>query len=355
MLVLSSCSILPKNTGNGNTDPKETGQETSQEKSNGTKEGANLKVSDYFPMLTNVYMKYKGTGNEFAAMDRYVDYVMGNRIQFRDDNGGTVASNVYEVGDGSVRLVYSQGESYARVNRTSLNNADEIVLKEPLAVGNEWTLKDGTKRSITAVDKPIATPMGSFSAIEVTTKHADATEQEYYAKGIGLVKRVYTSSNDPDFTVVTELEALEKDTPFKTNVRIYYPDYNVEKVYYIDKAMELKTNEDPYPYIQDELKKTPKAGSRVLTPGANVLGVDFDIEKGMLVLDFAKQLVDEMNAGSGYEAMLLECIADTFGGYYQAQKVGITLEGKPYSSGHIIIAPGEYLLTVDPSNAVPMP
>jgi hypothetical protein len=50
-----------------------------------------------------------------------------------------------------------------------------------------------------------------------------------------------------------------------------------------------------------------------------------------------------MNAGSGYEAMVLQCVANTFGSYYNKDKVILTVEGALYESGHIKLAKGEYL------------
>ncbi|MPM51125.1 hypothetical protein SDC9_97872 [bioreactor metagenome] len=48
-----------------------------------------------------------------------------------------------------------------------------------------------------------------------------------------------------------------------------------------------------------------------------------------------------MNAGSGFEAMILQCLTNTLGDYYQVEEVYITIDGGPYESGHIIIEEGE--------------
>ena len=48
-----------------------------------------------------------------------------------------------------------------------------------------------------------------------------------------------------------------------------------------------------------------------------------------------------MNAGSGYESMILQCITNTLGIYYGVTKVYLTVEDKPYSSGHIIMKKGQ--------------
>lgn len=66
----------------------------------------------------------------------------------------------------------------------------------------------------------------------------------------------------------------------------------------------------------------------------------------MVYLDFSKELVSEMNAGSAYETMILQCITNTIGIYYGVHKVYITIEGKSYESGHIAKKKGEFF-TVD--------
>jgi len=62
-------------------------------------------------------------------------------------------------------------------------------------------------------------------------------------------------------------------------------------------------------------------------------------------MDFTNNLVTEMNAGSGLEAYILKGITNTLGDYYNTPNVIITMDGKPYSSGHIMLKEGEVLKT----------
>lgn len=341
LFLFSSCARDKSTPG---TEGK-TSQETATQSSSTVPSKPEYKASDFLPLTKDVHIVYKGTGNEFASLERYVDYIKGNTVQFRDINAGTTSVNVYTISGGELKKVHSHGEGYFRWDFTSMNDIDEVIIKEPIKVGTEWTLKDGSKRAITAVDMDLSTPYGSMKALEVTTTYPESIVKEYYAKDIGFVKRVFSPSSSPNDKVVTEIEKLEKNVPFKWHVNYYYPNYENEKIYYIGKIMELYTNEEPYKKIQDELKKAPDNSglTRVLTPGAQVKGVKVDMQNGKLYLDFSSQLVSEMNAGAGLESMILACIADTFGSYYQSGKVNITVEGKPYSSGHIIIGPGDFL------------
>ena len=44
-----------------------------------------------------------------------------------------------------------------------------------------------------------------------------------------------------------------------------------------------------------------------------------------------------MNAGSGGENLILQSIVNTFGNYYGVEKVCLTVDNKPYESGHIVL------------------
>lgn len=63
----------------------------------------------------------------------------------------------------------------------------------------------------------------------------------------------------------------------------------------------------------------------------------------MVYIDLNKAFVTEMNAGSRYESMILQSIANTFGHYYNSDKVVLTIENKLYESGHVAMKKGEYL------------
>ena len=161
---------------------------------------ATAKIGDYYPFEKNIKYKYAGDGNEYATYSVYVDYLRGNRQQIRVNNGGTETVKVLENKDGELRLIFSKGEIYYREDFTSkINNKPEILLKEPLTKGNSWTLKDGSKRSITNVKVAIKTPLANYECIEVTTVRKDSTDKDYYAANIGLVKTLFTSNGRGKF------------------------------------------------------------------------------------------------------------------------------------------------------------
>ncbi len=304
------------------------------------------RVSDYFPFMKDVHMIYKGTGNEYAPYETYVDYVKGKYIQVRNINGGTTMVNVYQINDGILKKVFAQGEIYYRYDYTTSSNKDEIIIREPIKEGESWQLNDGATRSITAINKEINVPAGSYKALEITTKRQESITKDYYVKDIGLVKSEFTLS-DGSSLITSELEKIEKDIPFKQRVKLYFPDFSKEKVVYVYRDINIYTNEDMIPKFQEQLKTVFEDSelAKVLSSNATILGYNIDDEKGIVTVDFSEQLIKEMNAGSLLESMIIKSIVNTFGDYYQKNKVIITIEGKPYESGHILMKKNEYFNT----------
>ena len=222
-------------------------------------------------------------------------------------------------------------------------NMDEILLKEPIKVGTSWTLSDGGIRSITAVDKLIKTPAGEYNALEITTKREDYIIRDYLVKNIGYVKTEF-NVNDGEYPVMSELELIEKGAPIKQTIRFYYLEFSKDRVVYIDRAIEIYTNEDMKLLFEKGLKTIPENSdlSKTLSPNAKILGLILDDKNGTVTVDFSDELLKEMNAGTTFESMLITSITNTFGNYFQKTKVIISVEGKPYQSGHFLLKEGEY-------------
>ncbi len=64
-----------------------------------------LKINDYYPFKENVKYIYEGIGNEYASYHTTVDFIEGNRIQLRSNNGGTDTVKVLENKDGQLTMI----------------------------------------------------------------------------------------------------------------------------------------------------------------------------------------------------------------------------------------------------------
>ncbi len=300
------------------------------------------KATDYISFEGNMRYHYKGEGNEYATFDTYVDYVSDNKIQFRTDNGGTTSIQVIKKNSDNLSRNLFVGEAYYRENLIDKEDSTkDIILMDPIKKGTSWTISDDRQRSITDVQVEVTSPLGTYTTIEVTTSgQEDGTVREYFAKNIGLVKRVY---NQEGMTVTSTLENLEKNVPFTQTVRFYYPKNNLEDIVYEDKQISFNTNDMTKLILEREYKKPEKDNaSPVLPADASIMSLYLHRDNSVYI-DFTEELVTQMNAGAGYEALILQSIANTFANYYGVEHVYLTVENEPYQSGHIILDKGEKL------------
>ncbi len=297
-------------------------------------------IASYYPFNSNKKYTYEGSGNEYAAYTVYTDYTTATRVQFRVNNGGTEVAKVMEISNGELKVLINKAECYYRENFTTTKVATgEVLLKEPLVKGTTWTLSDGTKRYISNVAVSVTTPAGVFNAIEVTTEYADSTTLDYYAQNVGLVKSVFKSG---DTEISSTLSKIESNVKLTQTIKFYYPNINDDKIYYVSKQFSFKTNDTTRTILETAYKTVPTGlgVGKVLSTNTKIKSLYLN-SSGILYVDFSKELVSEMNAGSGYESMILQSITNTLGGYYGVEKVYITVEGNSYSSGHIYMKTGE--------------
>ncbi|NMA69900.1 MAG: GerMN domain-containing protein [Desulfitobacterium sp.] len=311
-----------------------------QQQGEQTTQGASLE--DYLDYQANTKYYYEGHGNEYASFTKYVDYKSDGKVQLRTNNGGTETVRVLGIENGQLIQMLGQGETYYRENLTNSPKLDyngEVILKEPLQEGTTWTLPDNRTRTITGVDVEVTTPAGTYKAIEITTEGEYSKIRDYYAPKVGLVKSLFVGEDD--YEVSSVLSKLEKETPLTQSVTIYYPNIDDDKLRTTNVEFSFKTNDITKDILAKELKK--EAGDRGRLIGENVKIQSLYLNQdGRVYVDFSKELVTEMNAGSGYEAMLLQSIVNTLGDYYGVSEVYLTIDNQPYSSGHIEMKKGEF-------------
>ncbi len=301
-----------------------------------------LKARNYYPIEADTEYIYAGEGNEYAGFNRYVDYVdqAKHKLQTRTNNGGTETVRVIEVADGKVSVNYIANECYYRENFLDRSSGEEgeILLMEPLVVGTQWTLPDGRKRFISQTRVPVETPYGTFDALEVTTQDSESITKDYYGFGVGLVKTVFTSDA---LEVTSTLNAVNRDAVYTRKISLYHP--GVDETIYADQAeLKFKTGDDSKSILEEVFRKSAVDDTYLPLLGPNTKMNDLSLDKeGIVNVDFSANFVTEMNSGAGYESLILQSIVNTLGDYYGANQVSITLEGKPYESGHILMKEGE--------------
>lgn len=299
-------------------------------------------VIDYFPKTANKQYVYAGEGNEYASYDVFTDYEANNRKQTRTNNGGTEVVKVLALKENQLVILINRGETYTRenwLNQQILNENEEteILIKAPIKVGTSWEAIGERKSSITAVNVPITTPVGTFDTIEVSTEGTEDKEIKYYAPDVGLVKSVFSSET---YNVTSTLSEIN-ETPLVQIIRFYYPESDGETMSFVDKEVAFKTNDVTRKKIEEAYKEVPndKVGE-VLSKNAKILSLYLN-KDGHVYVDFSKELITEMNAGTAFETLIMQSLVNTIGGYYYTNEVYLTVEGKPYSTGHIQMKKGE--------------
>ncbi len=328
-----------------------------------------LSLLEYYPMKADTEYVYEGEGNEYASFVRYTDFLdeENGKIQTRTNNGGTETVRVIEIKDGKLSVISIINECYYRdnimddtktvananttANTKTTTNANtttitddsakeetEILLMEPLVKGTQWTLSDGRKRYISETEVKVETPSGSYKALEVTTESTDSNTKDYYAYGVGLVKTIFEAE---DMEVSSSLSEINSDTPFTQVIDVFYPDAD-EKIYVEPVTLTFHTGDITRLILQETLKKEATKETYLPLASTNTkINSLYLGEDNIVYVDFSAEFVQEMNAGAGYELLILQSVTNTLGNYYGVQKVYITLEGKPYESGHVIMKKGE--------------
>lgn len=299
------------------------------------------KVQDYYPIKENNRYIYEGKGNEYAAFNVYNDYTTGDKVQQRVDNGGTEAAYIIELKDGKATRALIRSEMYYRENLLQQESPEkEVLLMEPLEKGTKWTLKDGGVRIITNTSSDVITPTGSYKAIEVTTTRENDKTIDYYAKNIGLVQSLFISG---ETEVSSTLSKIEENVYLKQKINFYFPNINDDKIYYESKEVGFKTNDITKQVLEKDYKEVASSNTvNVLTSNTKINSLYLN-KDNMVYIDLNGAFLKEINAGALYEKNILQSIANTFGQYYNSEKVVLTIDNKLYKSGHISMKKGEYI------------
>ncbi|HWT74993.1 MAG TPA: GerMN domain-containing protein [Mobilitalea sp.] len=347
--IMSGCGKTKQNTEISNTVTPSVQPTVTQPAANTTENTQEnttaqaLKLEDYYPLLADTEYIYTGAGNEYASYTSFTDFLDGGkgRIQTRTNNGGTETVRVMEIKDGKLSVIKKVNECYYRENfieNAAAGEDAEVLLMEPLVQGTQWTLSDGSKRYISAIDVNVDTPTGNYKAIEVTTEGTDSTTKDYYAPQTGLIKSVYGSG---DMEVTSTLSEIHSNTPFTQNIDIYYPASD-EKIYVEPLTLTFHTGDDTKLVLQNAICAEAAKDNYLPLASINTKINSLYLGDDKIVhIDFSSELVTDMNAGAGYELLILQSITNTLGSYYGAQEVVITVAGKPYESGHVLMKEGE--------------
>lgn len=298
-------------------------------------------IEDFFPNTDNLLYEYTGEGMEYAGFSEHTVYSADNRKQYYRPNEGTTVAEVLALQEDKLVVLYHEGEKYFRENLLDKSNEPiEILLQGPFEVGTTWDIPEGRTKTITGLEVPVTTELAEYETLEVTTEWDNglAVVVDYYAPEVGLVKSVYTG--DEGIEVVTEINSIT-ETPFEQKIRFYYPNAESEQVEYVDKTVQMKTNDSTKDALGSIYKETPEGLTPVLTENVEINTLYLN-DDGRVYVDFSQELIEEMNAGALAETLIVESIVNTIGNYYGTTEVYLTVAGEPYQTGHIEQQEGDF-------------
>lgn len=163
------------------------------------------------------------------------------------------------------------------------------------------------------------------------------------------------NSEDNTTTISNSINSSDtKNTEAIANrsVRLFFYDVDSGQTKYTDKTISVN-NGALVSAIVNALKKSTDNQYGILDSNIDVRSAKLDKDKDLLTVNFGENFVNNMNLGAGTEASVLQAVVNSLGYNYGVNNVCITVNGKPYSSGHIVKDSNE-AFKVNYENAVPM-
>lgn len=150
------------------------------------------------------------------------------------------------------------------------------------------------------------------------------------------------SNNDTKTDVPKPAPEEVKELPTETrNVRLYYNNYGTNSFVYVDTTVKVVDKAMVKALVGSLQKPLDEKYPAVLNQEVGVRTAKLDKANDTLIVDFGANFVTSQNLGSGAEADMLQSLTNTLGYNLGVNNVIITVNGKPYVSGHISKKDGE--------------
>ncbi|MDL2248077.1 GerMN domain-containing protein [Tyzzerella sp. OttesenSCG-928-J15] len=320
-------------------------------------------IAEFFPFKENAAYVYERS-DALGLSSTYPVYIEGSKMQRATKAGEWLVTEVFENSGGELTVNYAHNSSSGFENFMGMKDEYQItVLKEPLQLGGSWETYSGPTVqgvakgvcTITDVGVEVETPYGKVSAIEVSTELENGyTNVDYYAKGIGLVKSGYfikgfesATSTAEDVNTDLVLKSFEENSPYEVDFLVCFPNENADGLEETAVNYEYNTNGDLQAILEEALKNpTGNPNNKVISENTKINFVDVTWqsskdpetnaykETAAVHVDLSHNFVDDMNAGSGYEQLLLQSLEATLKGFYNAIDFTLTIDGEAYVSRH---------------------
>ncbi|MFY9482150.1 MAG: GerMN domain-containing protein, partial [Tissierellaceae bacterium] len=111
----------------------------------------------------------------------------------------------------------------------------------------------------------------------------------------------------------------------------------------VNRQVDFHTNQSMERLMEDILKNPPSDGLAQVIPDTTTINMlKLDRLDWSVKVDFSEDLLRDMNVGSSFETEILKSIVNTLGRFYDVERVFISVDGKPYESGHYMLEADEF-------------
>lgn len=124
---------------------------------------------------------------------------------------------------------------------------------------------------------------------------------------------------------------------------MYYPLFSEVNTVYTEDKILFYTNQSVEKLLEEKLKK-PTSDKLIapLSKNAAINSINLDRNSWILKVDISEELLTELNAGASFEYEIIRSIVNMLGKFYDTDKVYISVNGRPYESGHISLKEDGY-------------
>jgi len=287
------------------------------------------------------HASFTGDSMEYSSFTRTYDFIDGNLLYMRSDNGGTTTLEVVKVTRDKAQILFRRPEAYAHEAIpqdlvTQMSEPGTIYLQAPLEEGHKWQTTDGS-REIIGIDVAIKTPTGNYKTIEVIEKRNDgSTRTEYYAKDVGLVYAVDELTGESGYLVTQSLSKLAfkgwtESIPyqyvtgpdaFETATEKAWMTTNTSMALIFTEMFQGK-------YTVGEVLLPKRSSIQSITTNGQMSG-----QGKVITVDFTGDIASIATDDLGKEK--LDAMITSIDQYYNADEVAVTVNGKPMVVKNIV-------------------
>ncbi|MDR3091601.1 MAG: GerMN domain-containing protein [Clostridiales bacterium] len=305
-------------------------------------------IAEYWPFKANTCYEYEGKGHELASYNVFNTFIRENEgetiVQQRlepalDYNRQT---QVLSLKGGELRLINGDTAKYHFEDMTVLPpdpKKEMLVLREPLSLGEKWTVSGTDTSEVTGVDVEVDTPMGKLKALEISTSSVGPTgarydQKDWYVKDIGHVKMEYSVNGQPPIS--STLKKITENYTLNIPADVYYPIKGESEAGLEEKKISLNTNYDLLAKINALLSSAPESAefSPIMTSG-KVIDIKFATNTSAAMVNFDKSIYGRQFESENEERGMLFGAAQTIGHILGVEQVFVQADGKPYSGVYV--------------------